>query len=186
MATGRAGSRIHSLQEPAYSRAPGRPACSYRLLARCHRDRFRGFAAVERGSPALAQREARQKAAVLIEIARERMIDRTGHMPRDGIDGFVLAGETVRAARVGQAQVGRAERALQRARVHQATGVRTRDEFARLPLAEGPSQWQAGGAPGREAAVEHGNARMPQPAEQPPRTGCKHAVALIVCNHLDA
>src|SRR5882757_4052940 len=62
--------------------------------------------AAQRFEPLGAQDVRRQETPLCIEVVRKGVIARTGHVAGDRIDGFVLAGKSVRRACVDQAPAG--------------------------------------------------------------------------------
>ena len=106
-AIGRAGSRIHSLQEPAYRRAPVMPAAS--SASNCWQavtpEPHMQMASLPAAPPVASRQRAAsaaggQEAAARVEIFEVRQVDRAGHVAGDRIERLDRTGEALGAAHV--------------------------------------------------------------------------------------
>ena len=131
----------------------------------------------EQGIEAASQRGGCEKPAITAEVALERRIQRAGDMARDGVDGFVLAAETVAGPGVEKrpcagvdvfADLSHRHRGRNGAR---AIGV---DRRVSAPAFE----------PRLVAAIQHRNGAVPRPADHPPQPGSDHAARVVVGDDL--
>ena len=119
------------------------------------------------------------------EIGRERMIARARHVAGDGVDRLDFAGEALGRARIEQTPVG-VPHALGDFAARRTTcrgSAALRNVSARRARNLGGRR-QSGGGPGLEAAVEHRDRAMADPAQQPPQARRVDAVVGVVGDDL--
>ena len=181
-ATGRAGSRIHSLQDPGVESRTGQPGAGQRqeIVAggdsgAAHRDHILGRPAGQPLQPPSPQLRGAKEAPLRVQIVGERVVDRTRHVSRHRVQRLDGSRKALGRPRIHQNTARILERLEHLGRGYRRLRLRPRGEARRTRVA--PARIACTSVrcarfdrsatvnPSRESAVEHRDAGMTEPIQ---------------------
>ena len=129
------------------------------------------------------QLRCRFETSAWIKIVFEEAIDRTRYMSTDRIQYFIFTAKAIRRTGIDN-QMGILLKKLEQRVTINRRLIDTIGKFARNRLFNLIAKRLPCVEPGCQATIQYGHPTMPQPTQQPPEPGGKHASGIIIGNHL--
>src|SRR5882672_1557948 len=120
------------------------------------------------------------------EVQLPETVQRAGNVARDGIDRLLFTGITFGRARIDQRRSFVADVLAHELRVHVFDQSSARLEVPARSCRHRAAGWTRRGNPSLPSAVEQSDARMPEPAREPPQPNRKLAPLRVIRDQLAA